>query len=96
MDIILKVIIKRTKHSLKNITGSHYFYDWHSFAQFRIQGKNEKMYVLILYLFCQRPPVWKSLLATGDTVVNKKAMASPHGSCSLLGEEGINQVLSHN
>lgn len=47
VHVILKVIIKRTKHSLKNITGSHYFYDWHSFAQFRIQGKNEKMYVLI-------------------------------------------------
>ena len=47
MDVILKVNIKRTKCSLKSITGSHYFYDWYSFAQFRIQGKNEKMYVLI-------------------------------------------------
>lgn len=63
-------------------------------SEFR--GRMKKCMYSFIYSFCQRPSIWKSLLDTGDTMVNKKAMASPQGPCSLLGEEGINQVLSHN
>lgn len=53
-------------------------------------GEAWKMYVLI-HLFSLSTAIY--LLATGVIVVTKKEMACPHGTCSLLGEKGLNQIV---
>lgn len=62
-------------------------------SEFR--GRMKKCMYSFTYSFCQRA-LFGSLCMAWRYSGEQKAMASPHGPCSLLGEEGINQVLSHN